>query len=144
MKTFCHADYILGCPSNWTDSTTVILKGKPHSNFCPNVTITRQELKTPLPVNDFAAEQLRTLQDTLVDQKYERLNEGTFPLNKTDGYFCLHQFAMPDEDWMVKQLQVYAVMERHGIILTASDSDTHFNESETLFYAMFQKFEWAE
>ena len=136
MRQFAHNDFVIGCPDGWMDISTVILAGQPQGDFTPNITITRDRLRSPQPAAQYAADTLPALKKEFQGLGYELRQEGPISLGELIGYQRFHTFRLQGSGLQIQQWQVYAVNGSEAVTITCTDKLANFQNS-------FQRFQEA-
>lgn len=142
MQTVIHYDYAIGLPPRWMDGSVVVLLGPPNENYSPSITITRDQLNFPMNAQEYAANQLASLQAELGDAGYKVLEEGSLTLGGLLGYQRVHTFQMREADLTITQLQIYLVRGNEALVITCTQLGHLFEQTRPLFLEALQQFRW--
>jgi hypothetical protein len=140
MEKMRHHDFVCGLPPGWFDVSTVVLVGPAEGDFSPNIAITREPLPAPVSAEQYAADQLAQLKESLGEQDYRVLQEGMVTVGEQPAFQRLHIFRMPDVGVQVKQWQVYVIGRRGAVTLTCSDKVETFDRSFRTFQEAVNQF----
>ena len=126
-------DFIIAMPDEWQDVSTVVLLGPEDEGFSPNVTIGREELRSTMKPEKYAAAQLPVLQEALAQCGYQVLEEGPTTAGVVEAYQRLHTFTSAGTGMGMKQWQVYVIVGTVAITITATDKAATFDQWSTVF-----------
>ncbi len=145
MQQIQYNDFLVGQPSDWIDSSHVILIGPARNNYSPNITIVRENLESQRSSQEYAAEQLPKLQQQFQNKNYEIIKEEPFTLGNLSVYQRIHTFSMPELEAEIKQWQIYVIAKNNdAITITCTDKVETFEQSYTTFAEAVQQFSFVK
>ncbi len=141
MQQFIHNDFSIGLPDRWIDTSIIAIAGPPDRGFSPSITITREKMDFELKLEEYASNQLASLESELGENDYEVIEEGTILINNSTSIARIHTFEV-SEDIKAKQMQIYFVKGYEAITITCTSTDDGFADHRPIFMEAVNNFKW--
>lgn len=140
MAHFEGAGFEIKVPDDCTDMSTYVFAFPASSRFQPSIVV-KTEVRGEKPeVQRYAMQQINTLQENLLDFKI--LSQTPGKQGTRDLVMAIFEWGPDEEGHRIRQKQMYvSVPERSSFYtLTATNLAADFEQTESLFNAVFRSF----
>jgi hypothetical protein len=146
VRKLNHHDLGIGFPPGWLDDSVVSLTGPPREGYSPSITITREELESEISAAEYAANQLRELEEGAVGIEYRLHGDEPFPLPiaGVTAHRRLQAFFIAEMGLEVMQMQVYVVKGFEAVTITCTDTAGQFAATKATFLEAVRMFTWQD
>lgn len=134
MAKITHYDYEFVTPDNWFDGSTVTMLGPHDGGYCPNITVTRNYIDSPMTCEEYSRKAREVMEAQLADAGYEVVLEHEFMLPcGLPAAARIQRFYVEQIDMRISQWQVFVIKEHDAVTLTCSDKVESFTANKPIF-----------